>query len=114
DREAWDAYLEMRAALKKPMTPGAYHLTIAKLQSFEAQGLSSTEALNNSVENGWTGVFPPKQPNRPAGGATHGIRNAGRTDGNEEALRAALEQLNTIEGDRRLADTTGGDAEPSA
>jgi hypothetical protein len=44
DREAWDAYLEMRAALKKPMTPGAYHRIVAKLESFEARGLSSTES----------------------------------------------------------------------
>jgi len=35
DREAWEAYLEMRRALKKPMTAAAFHLTISRLQSFD-------------------------------------------------------------------------------
>ena len=77
------------------MTPGAYHLTIARLQSFEAKGLSSTEALNNSVDRGWTGVF---EPDRPKGGSNHHGSNRTNydrrdTSGNAETVRRFLDEL---------------------
>jgi hypothetical protein len=105
DREAWAAYLEMREALRKPMTSGAYHQIIANLQGFEAKGLSSTEALNNSVENGWTGVFEPK----PTGGPTNGTK---RTTGLSDTLQRMLQSETQSQGvDSGLSLDSGGDDE---
>jgi hypothetical protein len=87
DVEAWEAYDEMRKKLKKPMTARARELVVKKLAGFEAEGLNTTEVLNQAVVNGWTDVYAPKQPT----GVNHGKRSSNRdTDGNEEVVRRVL------------------------
>jgi hypothetical protein len=89
DVEAWEAYDEMRRKQKKPMTERARELVIAKLAKFEAQGLNTTEVLNQSVVNGWTEVYAPKQP---TGGNNGKLRG---TEGNDAALQEFLEGQQT-------------------
>lgn len=60
DSEAWAAFEEMRKRLRKPMTPRARELILAKLQAYEARGHDSTAILNNSVVNSWQDVYEPK------------------------------------------------------
>lgn len=59
DIDAWSGFVEMRQRSKSKPTRRALELILKDLEKFEAQGLSSTEALNNSVKRGWLGVFAP-------------------------------------------------------
>jgi len=53
---AWDSFLKHRKQLKKTLTPLAAERTLKKLSQYAIP--VAIEALNRSVENGWTGVFP--------------------------------------------------------
>lgn len=65
ERDLWNAFVDHRRALKKPLTLAAAELIMKKLEGFERAGLSSRAALEASIENGWQGVFEPKpQPGR--------------------------------------------------
>lgn len=55
--ETWEAYIEMRKSIKHPMTEYAKQLIITKLSSI---GQDKNKVLNQSIENGWKGVFPLK------------------------------------------------------
>ena len=61
-KEAWEAYKEMRAKKNKPMTPRAAQLIYKRLMEYSGGDLATAEKiLNESVLNGWTGVFPFKK-----------------------------------------------------
>lgn len=60
DPIAWDDYLAHRRAKRAKATPRAIELLLAKLVDMHDRGLDPNEALRNSVEQGWTGVFDPK------------------------------------------------------
>lgn len=55
---AWNDWETHRKQLKKPLTD----LSIRKqIEALEAMGESTAiEAINHSIKNGWTGIFPPK------------------------------------------------------
>ncbi len=59
-RTEWTAFVEMRKKLRKPLTAHAQKLVIRKLDEFRKRGFSPAEALNNSVLNGWQGIFEPR------------------------------------------------------
>lgn len=59
-KEAWDGYVEMRKAKKKPMTARAQELIISKLNGFARMGYNIAEILDESTMNCWTGVFLTK------------------------------------------------------
>lgn len=54
------AFRDMRNRMRKPMTPYAVDLLVQKLQKM---GNEETQVaiLKQSIENGWTGVYPVKQ-----------------------------------------------------
>lgn len=58
--EPWARYLQHRRELRKAMTPTATARLIAKLETMHAAGDDIGAALDESVANSWTGVFPPK------------------------------------------------------
>lgn len=60
--KAWIAYVELRKKkqARAPFTEVARERILAKLRAFEAQGQNIEAMLYQSVENGWTGVFPVK------------------------------------------------------
>jgi hypothetical protein len=107
DTEAWEAYLEMRRKKKANPTPHAIELILKKLQGFEAKGLSSTDALNYSIECSYTGVFEPKT------GGTHARNgNASKSDGNHATLQQVLGGKDTPQGrDSNGAGGPGGHTE---
>jgi len=70
DREAWNAYEEMRKKKRCPMTDRARELAIAKLAGFNEKGISPKAVLENSIMNGYQGLFEPSQ----ARIAVHGKR----------------------------------------
>lgn len=60
--DAWLAYREQRHEKRKrsPFTEKAQERILKKLQALESQGQSIEEMLWQSVECGWTGIFPCK------------------------------------------------------
>ena len=67
----WQRYREHRVKIKKPMTEYAEQLNINKLELImQVRGLSQQKIINNVIERGWQGIFPPTDskpdpPNQP-------------------------------------------------
>jgi hypothetical protein len=60
-RTEWDAYLEIRRSKKNVVeTEHALKGIISQLEKFKAEGHDPVAILNTSIQNSWTGVFPPK------------------------------------------------------
>jgi hypothetical protein len=57
----WKDYLETRKVMRAPMTDKAKQLAIGKLDDLRKQGFSPSDVLNQSIYNGWKGLFPIKQ-----------------------------------------------------
>lgn len=72
-RVAWALFVDHRLAIKKPLTPVAAALTMKKLRPLGAAG--AVACLEESVCNGWQGVFP-----RPVIGARAPAAGARLTD----------------------------------
>jgi hypothetical protein len=58
DAEAWLGFSEMRKKIKKPLTDRAERLLMKKLSDIRDMGHDPNDALDQSVVNCWTGVFP--------------------------------------------------------
>ena len=63
ERDVWDAFEEMRRKMKKPMTDRARQNIVAALIRFEAAGMIASEVLEQSITNGWSGVYPLNREN---------------------------------------------------
>jgi len=59
-KEIWDAFLEMRKKIKKPLTDYGSNLVIKKLEKFKLTGDDPNEILNQSILHSWQGVWPLK------------------------------------------------------
>lgn len=59
----WAAYVEMRARIRKPMTPHAMGLAVKELDKLAADGWPPGAVLNHSTMNSYQGLFPPKDRN---------------------------------------------------
>ncbi len=69
--DSWLGFKEVRKRKRAPDTDRAIKLIIGKLEKFGAEGQDVGAILDQSVERGWTGVFPVKQtaaakPSRPS------------------------------------------------
>lgn len=53
-------FVDHRKAVKKPMTQIALTRLIAKLDDFRTRGIDPNACLDESIVNGWQGVFEPK------------------------------------------------------
>lgn len=62
-RDALMDYIDMRKAIKKPITDRALKMVISKLDKMTDSVSEKTEILNNSVMNGWQGIFELKKTN---------------------------------------------------
>jgi hypothetical protein len=60
DPEAWDGYVEMRRAIKKPLTKRAAVSLLCNLQELKDKGHDVNAALDQSTFCCWRGVFPAK------------------------------------------------------
>jgi len=60
DEITWKSFLEHRQKLKAPMTDHAKNLMMKKLEKLNG---NPNHILNQSIENGWKGVFELKQEN---------------------------------------------------
>ena len=58
--EAWTAYIDMRAGMRKPMSETAQLMAIKKLGQWRDDGHNVEGILENSVLAGYQGLFPPR------------------------------------------------------
>ena len=65
--KAWDAYVAMRKALRKPITAGAVELALRELDKLRQQGQDPVAVLEQSTLRSWQGIFAvkPAQVDRP-------------------------------------------------
>jgi hypothetical protein len=82
--DAWNGWVEMRLARKKPLTDRAYNQAIDKLVAFKDKGQNITEVLDRSTMNGWTDLYEIKEQKN---GTTNRTTNQ---RGNQNGFAAAL------------------------
>lgn len=58
--DEWAGFVEMRKAIKKPLTQRAMELAIGKLDGFRKGGHSLSVILQQSTLNCWQDLYPPK------------------------------------------------------
>lgn len=62
---AMEEFMEYRKSIKKPMSELAVKKTLTKLQSLSGGDIGLSKAiLDQSIVNGWTGIFPLKDDRR--------------------------------------------------
>ena len=59
------SFIEYRKKIKKPMTDHAINLLIGNLKKMEFDVYKQIEILNQSIVNGWQGIFPLKNATNP-------------------------------------------------
>ena len=58
-------FIEFRKKIKAPMTDRAIELLISKLNKLSPDIQTQIAIINQSILNGWKGVFPLKEPEQP-------------------------------------------------
>ena len=58
-------FIEFRKKIKAPMTPRAIDLLISNLNKLSQDKQTQIAIINQSILNGWKGVFPLKEPEQP-------------------------------------------------
>jgi hypothetical protein len=94
--EEWQAYLEMRKRIKRPMTAKAVELAVKKLAELREIGDDPKEVLERSILNSWQGLFPLQNQSRKAG-TNHGYIK-GDPNINRAAAAEALRRIEAREG----------------
>jgi len=61
-KKALDDWIEFRKKIKKPLTDRAIELGISKLQSLHSEEYLQIQAINQSIEHGWTTFYTVKNP----------------------------------------------------
>lgn len=61
DREAWEAWMEVRKQLKAPNTDYALKLLVYEVQRIKDAGHDPNAAIKQSVLKGWKDVYPSKE-----------------------------------------------------
>lgn len=60
DAETWAEFLRARKLLKKPMTDFAQKLAFKRLDAIRKAGHNPNASVEQSIFNGWLGLFEPK------------------------------------------------------
>ena len=58
DTETWEAFIAMRKKIKAPPTERAVQLLVKDLEKYKVDGDDPNEVINQSIKNGWKGLFP--------------------------------------------------------
>lgn len=61
DKQTWEDFKQHRKEIKKPMSDLAQRKTINQLDKMRSKGQNAEDVLNQSIANGWQGVFEIKQ-----------------------------------------------------
>lgn len=62
-------FVDFRKKIRKPMTDRAVELMLHKLEELSTDPAEQAEILNQSIRNGWTGVYPIKDHEKQEGAA---------------------------------------------
>lgn len=65
DEGAWNGFMEMRRAIKKPMTERAISMLIHRLERLKENGHDVNACLDQSTFNNWQDVYPLKDKDIP-------------------------------------------------
>ena len=96
NQELWDGFMEVRKGLRAKNTDVAIKALINKLTKFRSSGFDPNEAISNSIESSWKGVFEPKHQN--------GTKKFNLT----EALKNDMQRITEREmGDGPVCEVTG-------
>lgn len=63
DPDVWENFIAHRIAIKAKMSTSAQKLVLAKLEKLRDAGFDPSAVLNQSIENGWKGLFELKAGN---------------------------------------------------
>ncbi len=83
--ETWEAFLEMRKEKKAVPSEKAKVLLVKELEKLKIAGDDPTEVLNQSIMNGWKGVFALKKQ-----GGKYGTAAAGQWAGGDKSNPKAI------------------------
>lgn len=75
--EEFGQFMEMRKAIGKELTPHAVKLAVSKLETLKGQGHEPKAVLEQSIFNGWQGLWPLHEDG--ANGAANGHKEPGTT-----------------------------------
>lgn len=83
--DAWEAWIEMRTKMRKPITDYAKQLALKKLDEMHKHGTDVRMVLEQSILNGWQGIFEARRTRDrdrppPQGLADYSGVNYGATD----------------------------------
>jgi hypothetical protein len=94
----WSEFKAMRERMRKPLTPGAVKLLVAKLERFKDAGQDVQAVLEQSIEGGWSGLYEVREEGRDgfnrngkAAGEGGGLGRDRKFTENAQNLRAVLE-----------------------
>lgn len=92
---ALSAFQDMRKRMRKPMTAYAVELLVQKLQKLAPDEAGQVAILKQSIENGWTGVYPVKQETDRArkNNTLLNYDEKGRSHASVQELELDLEEL---------------------
>ncbi len=65
DPEAWNGFMEMRRAIKKPMTERAISMLVNRLEKLKQNGHDVNACLDQSTFHNWQDVYPLKDKEIP-------------------------------------------------
>jgi len=60
EKDNWKEFIEMRKKMKSQPTDRAKELLIKDLEKLKNQGFNPNEVIEQSIKNGWKGLFPLK------------------------------------------------------
>lgn len=90
DRSLWAEFEQHRREIRAKLTPTATARLIANLDKHRALGADPNEALRQSIENQWRGVFPERLPEKPHGRHTRESSDERRAREADEHRRRIL------------------------
>jgi hypothetical protein len=73
--EAWEAYLEMRVKIRKPLTEHGKKLAITRLGRLVDEGHDATALLEESIFHCWLDFYPARHHMKGGNRATERTRN---------------------------------------
>jgi uncharacterized protein YdaU (DUF1376 family) len=75
--DVWKFFEEHRNKIKKPMTDRARDNIVSKLNELSKNKLDHVKIIDQSIDNGYAGIFPLKQSNAGFGAQNRNVANNG-------------------------------------
>lgn len=89
-KAAWDQFIAHRKLLHPPLTPHSKKLAITKLEKLKAMGADVTEIINQTILNGWKGIFPIRS-NLHGGSSNDGSKRKSNAAIHYDAVKQGFE-----------------------